>query len=721
MSYQALRSSQTQLQKLRNQLGSTVFLLQNRFIEENVAVSDESRKKIWKIEIKGSLDTLKKLQKYWVNSDLRMKYEGFQIQVRKFELNQEETADILRQSQMPEDDQDVTIKALLKENTSKEIFKNKILENIPTINGLLDNLQDLLRQEFQEKNLQSQFNIQRFWTIEILLFLLLMALVIFMGIRIGQIQRKNILQIEQYTRAFAQGNLPEKIEYQQSETQEILKNLESLAYGLSQIKNFASKVSEGSFAENEIIFEGEGELGNALAQMHEGLKNVALRDRQRNWINEGLALFGNILREYSNAESLYNQVVVNLVKYINATQGAIFTLNDRQNPPTLDLKSLYAFDRHRFLEKSIKPGQGLIGQAWLEKDIILMEHSTENFMQITSGLGGASPKNVLIVPMISTELQVLGMFELASFQPFLEYQIDFVKRIGSMMVAAVSALKNTEKTKQLLDEAQRNTLRMNVQEQEMRQNLSQLANVKEDIIKTQAQYNALYNGVGQIMGYAEFELQDTIIFANNVFLDAIRYNLSEIKGKSAKYLYNPKSLKPVDYQKFWQALREGHAQNQELRLQSKDGQEIWITATFFPARNHKNEIEKIILIGNEITHFRHAEYQTANRINAFNQSYSIVEYNMIGNLIDANEKFVRLIGYSLNELKDKPHDWLAPAQTHSSLTQDEWERMEQGNTINGKFELFAKNGQLLKFSGIFVPVISGNGRAKSVLGILQNL
>ncbi len=718
VSYQALRNTQTQFQKLRNSIGSTIFLLQNRLIETEPA-TDESRKRIWKQDIQSSLDTLKNLQKTWLNPDLRMKYETFLIQIRKFELSQSETAEILRQSLIPEYDQTNTIKELLKENTPVQIFKDQILEIVPIINTQLDNLQDFLKQEFQEKNLQTQYGVQQFWAIETMLFLLLIILLILIGMRIGQTQRYNITQIERYTRAFALGNLPEKIELRHEETNEILQNLQALSKGLSQVKTFASKVSEGSFGEGEVIFEGEGELGTALAQMHEGLQNVAVRDRQRNWINEGLALFGNVLREYSNAEVLYNQVIVTLVKYVNATQGAIFVLNDRQNPPTLDLKSLYAFDRQRFLEKSIKPGQGLIGQAWLEKDIIHLEHSSEDFVQITSGLGGATPRSVLIVPMINTELQVLGMFELASFQPFLEYQIDFVKRIGEMMVAAVSALKNTEKTKLLLEDAQRNTLRMNVQEQEMRQNLSQLSNAKEDVLRVQAQFNALYGAIGQLMGYAEFELQDTIIFANNIFLDAIRYNLGEIKGKSAKLLYNPKALKPTDYQKFWQALREGHAQFQEIRLQSKDGQEIWFIGTFFPARNHKNEIEKVIMLATEITTYKNTEYQSAKRLNVFNQLYAIVEYDMSGNMIDGNDKYLRLIGYSLNEIKDKPHDWLTPSQTPSSLTNDVWERLEQGETMLGNFDFFAKNGQLIKFSGTFVPVINSNGRTKSVLGILQ--
>lgn len=718
VSYQALRSTQTQFQKLRNQIGNTIFLLQNRLIDKN-PMTDEGRKKIWKQEIQGSLDTLKKLQKTWLNPDLRMKYETFLIQIRKFELHQSETAEILRQSLIPEDDQSPNIKELLKENTPLQIFKDKILENVPIINAQLDNLQDFLKQEFQEKNLQTQYGVQQFWAIEAMLFLILIALLVFAGLRVGQIQKQNIVQIERYTRAFAQGNLPEKIELQHEETNQIVENLTALANGLYQVKTFASKVSEGSFSEGEVIFQGEGELGTALAQMHEGLQTVATRDKQRNWINEGIALFGNVLREYSNAEILYNQVIVTLVKYINATQGAVFVLNDRQNPPTLDLKSLYAFDRHRFLEKSIRPGQGLIGQAWLEKDIIHLEHSSEDFVQITSGLGGATPRSVLIVPMINTELQVLGMFELASFQPFFEYQIDFVKRIGEMMVAAVSALKNTEKTKLLLEEAQRNTLRMNVQEQEMRQNLSQLANVKEEVNKVQAQYNTLHNAIGQLMGYAEFELQDTIIFANNVFLDAIRYNLGEIKGKSSKLLYNPKSLKPLDYQKFWQALREGHAQIQELRLQSKDGQEIWFIATFFPARNAKNEIEKVIMLGTEITTYKNAEYQASKRLNAFNQSFAIVEYNMSGNIIDTNDKYTRLIGHSFNEIKDKPHDWLTPSHAPSSLNAEAWERLEQGETVVGGFDVLAKNGKLVKFSGVFVPTISSHGRAKSVLAILN--
>ena len=92
----------------------------------------------------------------------------------------------------------------------------------------------------------------------------------------------------------------------------------------------------------------------------------------------------------------------------------------------LAIQSTYAYSRKKFLDKKIKPGQGLVGQAYLEKETVYLKDIPKGFMSITSGMGESTPNQVLITPLIVNE-QVEGVLEMASFSTFEQYQIDFLK------------------------------------------------------------------------------------------------------------------------------------------------------------------------------------------------------------------------------------------------------------------------------------------------------
>ncbi len=210
---------------------------------------------------------------------------------------------------------------------------------------------------------------------------------------------------------------------------------------------------------------------------------LSKEDEQRNWINQGLAKFADLLRltKQENSALLFDQVISSLVTYLKINQGAIFLINDdRPSDPYIELVSCYAYQRKKHLNKRIELGGGLVGQCFMEKQVIYMTDVPQNYIKITSGLGEALPRCVLLVPMM-LEDQVLGVTELASFKPFEQYQIDFMKRVAENMASTFMSARTSMRTQKLLKESQIQAERLRAQEEEMRQNMEELTATQDEM------------------------------------------------------------------------------------------------------------------------------------------------------------------------------------------------------------------------------------------------
>jgi hypothetical protein len=126
-------------------------------------------------------------------------------------------------------------------------------------------------------------------------------------------------------------------------------------------------------------------------------------EEKRAWISKGIAEIGDLLRGDIDT-NFYQHLVSAIVKFMKINQAGIYTVeegdNHVENEIFLELRSCYAFDRIKFLSKKIEIGQGLVGQCYLEKERIFLKEVPESYINITSGLGDATPKCILIVPLI---------------------------------------------------------------------------------------------------------------------------------------------------------------------------------------------------------------------------------------------------------------------------------------------------------------------------------
>ncbi len=289
-------------------------------------------------------------------------------------------------------------------------------------------------------------------------------------------------------------------------------------------------------------------LGQKIEEMRKKLLDFYDQDRKKsfisNWTSQGVAKFADILRNNSDdIITLTDKVLSELVDYMGANQGAIYLLeNNKENQKVLNLISVYAWKRKKFLEKQIEIGEGLVGQSVLEEDTIYITDIPDEYIHITSGLGDANPNALLIVPL-KVNKDIFGVIEIASFKEFEEYQIELVEKISETLASSISSVRANEHTRKLLKESQQLTEALKKQEEELRHNAEELQSTQESInqniekLDTEKKKNiAILETCAD--GVMVFDSKGEVEFFNRAAEEIWQQDRSKVLGNSVTALAN---------------------------------------------------------------------------------------------------------------------------------------------------------------------------------------
>jgi GAF domain-containing protein len=286
------------------------------------------------------------------------------------------------------------------------------------------------------------------------------------------------------------------------EFEQTIKVVNAVHDDLKQKTIFVGKIKEGKLETSYKPIHESDLLGHSLIGMKDYLTNVNQDDQKRKWASDSLARFVEALRSNDNIKKLSNELIILLVKILGANQGALFLLQkDENGTDFLEMQSSYALDRIEKFSKRVEMGEGILGQMLLEKQTVYLKNVPEKFIQITSGLGAAQPKTVLIVPLKVNDVMV-GIAELASFKEFEAHEISFVEQIGESMAHTITSFRIAENTKKLLNESQAQAEQMRAQEEELRQNQEELQATQEEISR---KYNELFKQLTELNYQSRFD------------------------------------------------------------------------------------------------------------------------------------------------------------------------------------------------------------------------
>lgn len=245
----------------------------------------------------------------------------------------------------------------------------------------------------------------------------------------------------------------------------------------------------------------DGTLAGKLIEMKDTMLKVQKETEYRTWFNNGVTQLTEVLRNYQeNHEELFDQVLMFIVKYLNANQGSLFIHDGESNK--LGLKACYAFNRKKYLEKEIAPGEGLVGQIFLEKELLHLRNLPKDYTTISSGLGDSEPVTLIIVPLINND-EVLGVMELASFKAMDKNTEDFLNKVAEVIASSLYVYQNNEKTRKLLEVSQLQAEELRSQEEEMRQNSEELQATQEEMTRQKQELENELEELRQKLSYAE--------------------------------------------------------------------------------------------------------------------------------------------------------------------------------------------------------------------------
>ena len=247
-----------------------------------------------------------------------------------------------------------------------------------------------------------------------------------------------------------------------------------LAKRLGEAVGFAQQVGKGDFNATLVPASQEDQLSASLMNMKADLERAAVVEAERKWTNEGLAKFATILRnETEDLTSMGDFLLKDLVKYLGASQGKFYSLEgEEQQDLFLELRAAYAFNRKKFASQQVYAGEGLLGQVLLEKETIFITDVPANYIKISSGLGDALPRNIVIIPLLYNG-ELVGALELASFKVLQSFEIDFAEKLSESIAATIARIKTNSHTRKLLRESQEQAERLQAQE-ELRRNLEEM-------------------------------------------------------------------------------------------------------------------------------------------------------------------------------------------------------------------------------------------------------
>ncbi len=425
-------------------------------------------------------------------------------------------------------------------------------------------------------------------------------------------------RIESTLKSIADGDIKKagqyKLNTKDNEIGKIGQTIKGLVSNLSAAIEFAENIGKGNLDAN---YEKQGNndvLGESLLSMRENLRNAKseevkrkTEDKKRTWTTEGVALFDDILRQnQENIQELTFSIIQNLVKYINANQGGLFVIEeDEDNNKYVELKSAYAYNRKKHLERKIGYEEGLIGKCILEKNSVYLEQIPDDYVYISSGLGEEKPNSLVIVPLKIND-DVFGVIELTSFYKIEDYVISFIEKVGANIASTLSRIRANERTKKLLEESRYQAEELSAQEEEMRQNMEELKAAQEESSQKEEEMRSILNAMNASLMVGEYDMQGNILNINEQFLEVLDETLDNMIERNIKD-FNI-GISADDISTIWEDLESKNLVNRTVVISRPNG-DIWINQTFAPILTPNGEPYKILNIGIDITDAKKKEIE----------------------------------------------------------------------------------------------------------------
>jgi methyl-accepting chemotaxis protein len=243
-----------------------------------------------------------------------------------------------------------------------------------------------------------------------------------------------------------------------------------------------------------------------------------------------------------------------------------------------------------------------------------------------------------------------------------------------------------------------------------------MENVSPDQNLELQELRAISTALNRVQALIEFDLQGTILHANENFLHAVGYTLDEVRGRHHRLFVDPSHAESPAYRQFWEKLARGEFDQGIYRRLGRDGREVWINASYNPVYDANGRPYKVIKFATDVTaaQQRNAEYE--GKINAIDKAQAVIEFDPSGTILTANPNFLNTLGYQLEEVQGKHHRiFCEETYAASAEYRDFWAKLNRGEFDTGRYKRIGKGGRAVWIQATYNPIFDASGRIVKVV------
>ena len=262
-------------------------------------------------------------------------------------------------------------------------------------------------------------------------------------------------------------------------TNQLADNLTNQIRAMAEV---ATAITEGDLTRS-ITVEAQGEvaqLKERVNQMIANLRDTTTKNREQDWLKSNLARFGGLMQGQKSLESVSRLIMSELTPLVAASHGAFFVIDDAEGSKALKLLASYAYKERKHVANRFRLGEGLVGQAALEKKSILLTRVPSDYIQVTSGLGEAPPLNIIVIPILFED-EVRAVIELASFDAFNAIHRIFLEQLSEQIGVVLNMIGASTRTEELLKQSQSLAHELQEQSRELQQQQEQLKRSNQEL------------------------------------------------------------------------------------------------------------------------------------------------------------------------------------------------------------------------------------------------
>ncbi|NMZ32169.1 PAS domain S-box protein [Pseudomonas proteolytica] len=237
---------------------------------------------------------------------------------------------------------------------------------------------------------------------------------------------------------------------------------------------------------------------------------------------------------------------------------------------------------------------------------------------------------------------------------------------------------------------------------------------------TQAQ--AKLAAISRSMAMIEFDRDGVVLDANENFCKVMGYSAEEVRGKHHRIFCEESYYRSDDYAKLWRDLGQGEPISGTFMRLTKTGQEVWLEASYMPVYGPDKQVQSVIKVAADISERVHREHENQSLIDAIGRSMAVIEFTPQGQILNANQNFLKTVQYSLGEIVGQHHSMFCHrAEVESPTYKAFWASLNQGEFHSHRFERRNKQGQTLFLEASYNPIFDANGRLYKVVKFASDI